>query len=129
MPATEPITPFNTGIPRVYGFRIRDEVDRHSMRQMASKMLDAFDAHEEVDMLLVFDTDKTSTPGASLSRDSLAAQMRSVANVRNYVVAKAPGQAGEIVETMGRMMPVQAKAFDSEEEALEWLKSQPAPEA
>ena len=114
-----------TDQPGLYGFRITGEVDREDMREMSEHMLAAFDRHDKVDMLLVFETDKTATTDSSLSSESLKAQFQSLSKVRNYVVANAPGQAGGIVETMGKLMPVDARSFDTEEDARAWLREQP----
>jgi hypothetical protein len=114
-----------TDQPGLYGFRILGEVDREDMRAMSERMLKAFDAHDKVDMLLVFETDKTSTPDSSWSTDALKAQFKSLSKVRNYVVANAPGQAGGIVEAVGKLMPVEARSFDTEEDARAWLREQP----
>lgn len=125
MLSTQTIKEFDCGLPATHAFRIVDGVTRDDMEAMAQHMLSAFEHEGETDMLLVFETDKTSEAGAGLSMDSVKAQSKALANVRNYVVANAPGQAGGIVETMGSIMPVEAKSFETEAEALEWLRSQP----
>lgn len=112
-------------IPGPYSFRITGEVDRRQMKEMSDYMTDVFDRHERVDMLLVFDTDETATAGASLSTEAVEAQAKSLSKVRNYVVANAPGRAGGIVEAMGRLIPVEARSFDTRDEALAWLREQP----
>lgn len=128
MLTTPNIKEFDAGLSRTYAFRIFDEVTREDMKAMSERMNDAFDRDDgEVDMLLVFRTNETSETGAGWSGESLKAQGRSLSNVRNYVVANAPGQAGGIVETMGKVMPVEATSFDTEEEAIAWLKAQPRP--
>ena len=119
------VSEIETDQPGLYGFRITGEVGREDMRQMSERMLAAFERHEKVDMLLVFETDKTSTADSSLSAEAMKAQVKSLAKVRNYVVANAPGQAG-IVEAMGKLMPVDARSFDTEDEARAWLREQPA---
>lgn len=126
MLTTANIKEFDAGLPRTYAFRIFDEVTQDDMEAMSARMNDAFDRDEgQVDMLLVFRTSKTSEMGAGWSAEAMKAQGRSLSNVRNYVVANAPGQAGGIVETMGKVLPVEAKSFETEEEAIEWLKTQP----
>lgn len=126
MLTTANIKEFDPGLPRTYAFRIFDEVTRDDMEAMSARMNDAFDRDEgKVDMLLVFKTSKTSEAGASWSAEAMKAQGRSLSKVRNYVVANAPGQAGGVVETMGKAMPVEAKSFETEDEALEWLRTQP----
>lgn len=122
-----PIEEFDPGLPGVHAFRIRGRVDRDAMAAMARHMLGVFDRAEQVDMLLVFETDETSTPGAGLSAAAVEAQARSLGKVRNYVVANAPRGVGGLVEAMGRLIPVEAQSFDTEEGALAWLGVQPPP--
>jgi hypothetical protein len=130
MLTTANVKEFKPGLPRTYAFRIYDEITKVDMEAMSARMNDAFDRDAgKVDMLLVFRTGKTSELGSGWTAEAIKAQGRSLTNVRNYVVANAPGQAGGIVETMGKVMPVEAKSFDTEEDALVWLKSQPRPEA
>ena len=57
---------------------------------------------------------------------AMKAQVESLSKVRNYVVAQAPTHAGNMVETMDKMMPVASRAFDTEAAALDWLRTQPA---
>lgn len=129
MLSTANIQEFDAGLPKTYAFRITGRVSRDDMTAMSDRMLTVFETHDKVDMLLSFETDQTSDPGASLSMDAMKAQFESLTKVRNYVVANAPGQAGGIVETMGKIMPVEARAFDTEAEAIDWLKGQAAPAA
>lgn len=125
MLTTANIEEFDAGVPRTYAFRIHDEVQREDMDAMSERMNEAFDRDDgKVDMLLSFKTNKTSEMGAGWSVEAVKAQGRSLAKVRNYVVANAPGQAGGLVESMGKVMPVEAKSFDTEDAAIAWLKSQ-----
>ncbi|WP_185020655.1 STAS/SEC14 domain-containing protein [Histidinibacterium lentulum] len=117
------IQPFDTGLPATCGFRIAGKVTRTDMSAMAERVLEAFDRHDKIDMLLVFDRYDGSETGASLSTDAIKAQTASLWNVRAYVTAGAPEGAGEMVETMGRLIPVDAKSFPTEREAMAYLAS------
>ncbi|MBY6202192.1 STAS/SEC14 domain-containing protein [Maritalea mobilis] len=129
MLTTDTIQEFDPGIANVHAFRITGAVTRDDMAAMGERMNTLFDAlpkDRKIDMLLVFDTDRSAEAGANWSTDAMTAQAKAVTNVRNYVVANAPGDAGGIVETVGRVLPVEAKSFDSEEAALAWLKTDQA---
>jgi len=129
MLSTDTIQEFDPGIANVHAFRITGAVTRDDMAAMGERMNTLFDAlpkDRKIDMLLVFDTDRSTEAGANWSTDAMTAQAKAVTNVRNYVVANAPGDAGGIVETVGRVLPVEAKSFDSEEAALAWLKTDQA---
>ncbi|WP_298431519.1 STAS/SEC14 domain-containing protein [uncultured Jannaschia sp.] len=126
--ATPTIREIPTDLPHLHAFRIVAEVTRDDMTAMSEHMLEVFDAAPtKVDMLLQFDTNATAEAGAGLSLDSLKARVASLAKVRNYVVSNAPGAAGGLVEAMGKVIPVEARAFETEDAALTWLKAQPAP--
>jgi hypothetical protein len=126
MLTTPTIEEFDTGIPRVHAFRILREVTREDMGAMAEHMNEVFDRDDgKVDMLLVFDTKQTSETGAGWSAEALKSRFKSLANVRNYVVAKPPSGAGGMVEAMGRLMPINARVFGTQAEAITWLRTQP----
>jgi Ni,Fe-hydrogenase III small subunit len=129
MLTTDTIREFDPGIADVHAFRITGAVTRDDMAAMGERMNTIFDAipdDKKVDMLLVFDTDRSAEAGANWSTDAMKAQAKAVTSVRNYVVANAPGDAGSIIETVGKAMPVEAKSFDSEEAAKAWLKTDQA---
>ena len=123
---SDAIQTMRTDIPGLQAFRVTGRVEKNDMDAMGAHMNDIFDTTEKVDMLLVFETDKSSAPGSGFSLDAMKAQAQSLAKVRNYVVANAPGQADSVIEGMGKIMPVTAKAFDTEAAALHWLRDQPA---
>lgn len=112
-------------IDGLFSFRIRGEVSGEDMEAMASRMLDCFDRWEKVDMLLVFDKYDGAEAGASLGLESIKARFKSLTNVRNYVVAGAPDAAGTMVEAWSKIMPVEGRAFDTEAEAMAFLRAQP----
>jgi hypothetical protein len=120
---TDTIREFDPGLPAVYGFRILDAVTADDMAQMGRRMNDVFDAAaHKVDMLLVFETEREAQAGAGFSKDAITSQFKSLSNVGNYVVANAPAQAGSLVETMGKAIPEETRAFDTKAEATGWLK-------
>ncbi|MFW5881758.1 MAG: STAS/SEC14 domain-containing protein [Roseicyclus sp.] len=126
MITTETIKEFDIGMPRVHAFRIVSEVTREDMDAMAAHMNEVFDRDDgKVDMLLVFETEETSETGAGWSAEAMKSRFKSLANVRNYVVANPPEGAGGMISAMDKIMPVDARVFDSEREAVAWLKSQP----
>ena len=126
--ASANIHEFTTAPDHLHAFRITCKVTREDMTAMSEHMLAVFEAAPgPVDMLLSFQTDETSEFGSGLSLDSLKAQLQSLAKVRHYVVANAPGAAGGLVEAMGSILPVEAASFEDEAQAMTWLEAQPAP--
>jgi|SRR6056297_1443394 len=121
---TGSIAQLRTNRCNIYAFRIDGRVAKADMEEIARLMNDVFDMSDKVDMLLVFDRFDGAEPGASLGWQSVKSRARSVTNVRRYVVAGAPEAAAEMVETMGRVLPVQAEAYDTEDAAWRALDAQ-----
>lgn len=122
---TAAITEAETGRPATLAFRIDGRVTQPEMKMLSDRMLEAFDAHDRIDLLLIFDRFAGSEPGASLSAPTLKAQTASLWNVRAYVVAGAPDEADQTIETMGRVIPVKAKTFETEAAARDYLAALP----
>ncbi len=112
-------------IDGLFPFAIRGEVSREDMDAMAETMLARFEEWEKVDMLLVFAAYDGAEAGASLGGDAMKAQFKSLTHLRNYVVAGVPDAAGTMIETMSKVMPVDGRAFDTEAEAMAFLRAQP----
>ena len=107
----------------LYAFRIRGEVSAEAMEAMAATMNEAFDRHDEVDMLLLFAPDfQGSEMGASLNWESMKAQLRSLSKVRNYVTVGAPQAAETMIEAFGAMIPVECQTFEADEEDQAWAR-------
>lgn len=119
------IHPIDSPRDTLLAFRISGRVGREDMVGMARLVGDAFDRHDKIDLLLVFDGFEGSDFGAGLSPEVLGVQASSLWNLRSYVVAGAPDGARSMIETMGALIPVEAKTFDTEAEARAWLAAQP----
>jgi hypothetical protein len=92
---------------------------------MAETMNTKFDRMDSVDMLLSFQCDEGAEAGAGLSFEVLKSQFRSLSKVRNYCVVQAPGNADSVIAFFDKLLPVNARNFSSEHNALEHLRSQP----
>jgi hypothetical protein len=106
-------------------FRVTGTVTRDDMAVMGERMLDAFEARDTVDMLLVFEAYEGAENDCSLSLPAAEAQLRSIFNVARYVVAGAPAHAAAMVETVGKALPVEARSFDTAAEAWAYLGADP----
>lgn len=123
---TKSIEQFDTKLYGTFAFRIKAEIRDDDLEAMADVMNKAFDALDEVDMLLVFQSDEGSEFGAGMNFDVLKSRFRAISNVRNYCVANAPDNAESMIEFFNKLMPVDARTFNSEHNALEYLRAQPA---
>jgi hypothetical protein len=120
---TATITETSLGLPATLAFRIDGRVSEIEMKMMADRVREAFESHDKIDLVLIFDHFAGMEPGSTLNAPVVKAQAESVWNVRAYVVVGAPGDAARMIETFGRMLPVRAKTFDSQAEAVEYLAS------
>ena len=104
----------------LYAFRITDALDQDGLHEMAERMNDVFDRSEaKVDMLLIFDVaDASSLPHGTMDWESVKSRFKALTNVGTYVVVNAPGAAESMVETMGKVIPVEARTYD--DAALAW---------
>lgn len=109
---SESVTRLTSDRADLYAFEIRGEVSEEAMESMAQTMNAAFDAHEDkVDMLLVFRDFDGSESGATLDMEVIGSRIRSLTNVARYVVVGAPESANTMIETMAKMMPLDAHTF------------------
>ncbi|WP_299966481.1 STAS/SEC14 domain-containing protein [uncultured Roseobacter sp.] len=129
MLTTSSITQIATSRDDLFAFRIAGKVSREDMTAMARYMNDVFDAREKVDMLLIFDHYDGAETGASLSWDSIKSRIRSISEVDRYVVVGAPENAAEMIETFGKLMPVETETYDTEEPAWRSLGAEAVPAA
>ncbi|MEE4119748.1 MAG: STAS/SEC14 domain-containing protein [Paracoccaceae bacterium] len=115
----------DVGLPATYAFRIDGQVTETQMKMLSDRVLKAFDRHDEIDLLLIFDRFEGTETGASVNLPALKARNASLWNVRAYVVASAPEGAAEMIEGVGKLLPVDARTFDTEFDARAWLASLP----
>lgn len=115
-----------TTAPRLYAFRITGTVTRVDMAAMGERMAEVFDAEaEKVDMLLIFDGYEGAEPLAGFSWPALKSRVESLWEVDRYVTAAAPEAASEMVEAMGKVIPVEAHTFDTPGEAWAFFGAGP----
>lgn len=122
---TDSIEQFDTAIDGTFAFRIKGELTRDDLEVMAEALNNVFDRREEIDLLISFRTDEAAQLSSGLSMESVKAQFRAVTKVRNYCIAYAPDSAKKIIEIFDGILPVKARTFASEHNALEHLRAQP----
>lgn len=122
------IRQISTSEANVYAFEISGQLDKHDMKGMAATMQQAFDAHEKVNMLLIFKDYEGSEAGAAISTEALQAQWKSLGNVQRYAVVGAPEHAESLIALMDKIVPVNAETFGEDEvdSAWAWVGARPA---
>lgn len=111
--------------PTLLVFEISAKIAKPDIEQMAEAVDQAFDAHGQIDMLLIFSDFEGMDLDAAFDREALAAQVRSVKHVRKYAVVGAPGWARAMIEVSDVLSPVDAKTFDlaDEQQAWDWVEA------
>lgn len=110
----------------VFAFHIVDEVSADEMQEMSHYMDTQLDRHDKVSMILIFDRYRGSESGASLNWDVIKTRLKSLTKVETYALVNAPGSVARLLEVFGRLIPVDAKAFDNEAEAWAYVGSSPS---
>ncbi|MEM7487556.1 MAG: STAS/SEC14 domain-containing protein [Pseudomonadota bacterium] len=118
MLTTPTIREMTTAKPGLHAFRITGLVTREDMAAMGTRMVDVFDENDgKVDMLLIFDGYEGAEPLAGASWPAIKSRTEALWQVGTYVTAMAPDGAAAMVEAMGKVIPPEAHAFDTEAEA------------
>ena len=120
-----PITQIPADRETVYAFAITGHITDDDSEALAKYMNAAFDAHDKVDMLL----DLTGMTGSDwdtlFDDDVLKSRFRSLTHVRRYAVVGAPEGAATMIGLMDKIIPVEAKTFDTQAEAWAFVGAQP----
>lgn len=82
---------------------------------MARAVEDAMAQGDDLALLLDMRATEHVSPGAFLSAEGLWTSLRSVGPVRRYAVVAAPAIASAAVEAMGKILPLESRAFDRDE--------------
>ena len=109
----------------VFAFHIMGEVTAEDMAAMARYMNEQFDRHDKVSMIMIFDIAKGAERGASFDWEVIKSRVRSLTKVEKYAVVDAPENAERMISAMNKFIPTEARAFDTEEEAWEFVQARP----
>lgn len=114
-----------SGRADLLAFRVSGRINKAAIQGMAEQALQAFDQFETVDMIVLMEEFQGLTIGASFDPTNLWSQMRSLAKVNRYAVVGAPDVAEGMITLMDRFIPVEARAFDSDQknDAWRWVRN------
>lgn len=124
--STQPTSPDGSVLRResprrdLLAFEIRKKITKSDMEWMSHVVDRAFDAHDEVDMLLIMTNYEGAELGALFDGDAMSVQARSNKHVRRYAVVGAPAWASAMINVFGSVSPVETNTFGLEEEASAW---------
>lgn len=97
--------------PDLLAFELRGQIDKAQIRRMAETVLAAFQAQDEVDLLVLLPAFSGLTPQAALDLKSIRASLQSLAKVRRYAVVAPPALARAMIQFSDLVLPVEARTF------------------
>lgn len=109
-----------TNTPTVLAFEIHGEIQKEDLDGMARTMNEAFDRHDSVNMLMIFQPYDGAESGATLDWEVVKSNFRSLSNVERYAVVASADGPKRMVDFMDHLMPVDAETFDRHESEAAW---------
>lgn len=105
-------------------FEVVSKIRRADMERMAQAVDAAMDAHDVIDILLVFTDFEGVTLGALFDGEAMRVGLRSNTHVRRYAVVGAPAVAESMIRLFDPVSPVDARTFDPHEcdQARTWVE-------
>ena len=119
--STTSVKQIATTQPNVHAFDVIGHVSSDDAEAMAEHMNVVFDVQDKVNMLLRLNDYSGSDRLAMFDGDVIESRWRSLANVERYAVVGAPAAAATMIAVMDKLIPVDARAFDAENEANAWV--------
>ena len=120
-----PITQIPADRETVFAFVIAGHITDDDSEALAKYMNRAFDAHDKVDMLLDLSGMTGSDWDAAFDDDVIRSRFRALKHVRRYAVVGAPKGAATMIGIMDKIIPVDARTFDTQAEAWDFLEARP----
>ena len=123
-----PITQIACEAPHVYAFRVSGHIDDDASEALAQFMNAVFDKTEKVNMLLDLSNFTGSDWDSILDGDVITSRFRALSHVSRYAVVGAPEKAAKMIGYMDKIIPVDARAFDTSQmpQAWEFVGTPPA---
>lgn len=111
----------------LYAFRITDSLDGEGLDELVERLNEVFDVSEtKVDLLLIYDVENSANlPFAAIDLAAIKTDLRSVANLRRYVLVGAPTALAALTEAVGKLIPMKAETFDDPAIAWKHLDARP----
>ena len=122
-----PVREIRTTEPNVFAYDIPGKVSEEDLERMASRMDAAFETHEKVSLLLLFEHYEGNEFGALLDPEVIKTHFKALANLHRYAVVGAPAHMDAALKAVAAVLPIQPKTFDKGEiaEAWAWVGARP----
>lgn len=99
----------------ILAFAFDHTLDHDQVLGMAREVEHAMAHGDDLALLLDMRATEHFSPGAFLSAEGMWTSLRSVGPVRRYAVVAAPAVAAAAVEAIGKILPLESRAFDTDE--------------
>jgi len=118
---------FRTGEVTTIAFAFDAKLDHAQVLAMARVVESAIADGGALGLLLDMRATEHFSPGAFLSAEGVWTSLRSIGPVRRYAVVAAPAIAATAVEAFGKVLPLEARAFDADaiDSAKAWVAATP----
>lgn len=122
-----PVREIRTTEPHVFAYDIPGAVSEEDLERMASRMDAAFEAHEKVSLLLLFEHYEGNELGALLDADVIKTHFKALTNLHRYAVVGAPAHMDIALKAIAAVLPIEPKTFDKGQvaEAWDWVGARP----
>ncbi len=112
----------------IIAFAFDAVLDHAQVVEMARVVESAMAEGDDLALLLDMRATEHFSPGAFVSAEGVWTSLRSIGPLRRYAVVAAPGIAASAVEAFGKLLPLEARAFDADEidAARQWVTATPA---
>ena len=104
----------------VLAFKVKGKIQSEDLEAMAKTMNRAFDAHDSVNMLMIFSPYDGSETGATLDWEVMKSNFRSLVKMDRYAVVGAPEGPDNLIDFMDHLIPVDAETFEPHEVEDAW---------
>lgn len=94
-------------------FEFETTLDRKQVEGMARVVEAAIESTDDLRLLLDLRATRRFKPDAFLCAKGFLASIRSIGPVTRYAVVGAPGLAAVAVEAFGKILPLEARAFEA----------------
>ncbi len=123
------VTQIPTTSSTVLAFNVDGEIQSEDLEVMAQIMNDAFDQHDDVNLLLIFRPYEGTETGATLNWEVVKSNFRSLSNLNKYAVVGGADAPKGSVDFMDRLIPIDAETFGHHEASAAWDFVGAAPQA
>ena len=122
-----PVREIRTTEPNVFAYDIPGAVSEEDLKRMATRLDAAYETHEQVSLLLLFESYEGNEFGALLDPEVVKTHFKSITNLHRYAVVGAPAHMDVALKAVAAVLPIEPKTFAKGEiaEAWAWVGARP----